>query len=71
MDKLQCPGCGYNLKLIIGYSGCDWDTTKGEGSGFNYPVSLKCNKCGRVYTIGHVKKEKDFAEMKDELKVVE
>lgn len=71
MKKLKCPGCNTNFKLNIAFTGCDWETDKGDGSGYNYPVSLYCNKCGAVYTIGHIQKESDFTAMTDEFKVVE
>jgi len=71
MDKLKCPSCNSSLKLTVGFTGCDWDTAKGEGSGYGWPISLNCYNCGRIYTIGHVKDYFNFSEMKDELKVVE
>jgi len=71
MIKLKCPTCNVNFKLLVEFSGCDWDTKKGEGSNYNYPISLNCSKCGAVYTLGHLKNECDFSVMKDELKVVD
>lgn len=71
MQKLKCPSCNSNLKLSIGYTGADWNTKKGEGSGYGWEVSLECTNCGNVFTIGHMTHGSDLAEMKDELKVVE
>lgn len=70
MPMLKCPKCDNVLKLQIGYTGCDWDTKKGKGSGYGWEVSLTCDNCGRLYTIGHVKELNNFAELKDELKCV-
>ena len=33
MLKLKCTGCGSDLRLTFGYSGADWNTVKGNGSG--------------------------------------
>jgi len=73
MPKLKCPLCNTNLKLSVGFTGCDWDTVKGEGSGYGWDVSLVClnDDCRALFTIGHVRNEYDFAEMKDGLKCVE
>lgn len=73
MQKLKCPECNSNLKLQIGYTGCDWETVKGEGSGYGFELSLLCTNedCRRIFTIGHLKNEFDFSEVIDELKCVE
>lgn len=68
LKKLECVFCRSPLRLSIGYTGCDWHTVAGEGSGYGYDVSLFCtnDECGVIYTIGHIKKESDFVEMKPE-----
>ena len=72
MNKmLKCPSCNSNLKLSIGYTGCDWNTKKGEGSGYGWEVSLFCVNCGNLFTIGHMKECFHLAEMKEELSCVE
>ena len=75
MQKLKCPSCNSNLKLSIGYTGCDWNSKKGEGegSGYGWEVSLECTNedCRNMYTIGMMKECFHLAEMKDELKCVE
>ncbi|MEA5023913.1 hypothetical protein SDC9_15161 [bioreactor metagenome] len=72
MQMLKCPICNNPLKLDIAYSGCDWDTIKGQGSGYGWEVSLFCDnsKCGSLFTIGHIKNLCDFSELKPELKCV-
>ena len=68
MLKLKCTGCGSDLRLTFGYSGADWNTVKGNGSGYGIEVSLDCTnkKCGLVYTLGHIKNYGDFVELKEE-----
>jgi GNAT superfamily N-acetyltransferase len=61
MNKLKCADCGGNLELQIGFDGCDWDSVKGDGSGFEHEIRLVCD-CGRYYPIGRVKKYSDFCE---------
>ena len=58
-NGLVCVACGGELDLEIGYTGADWDSEAGEGSGFFYEVQLCCNKfgCGRVYKVGYLKNE--------------
>ena len=65
-NKPKCPVCGSDLELEIGYTGCDWNCKAGVGSGYGYEVSLCCNKyvCGRVFTLGMLKKDSDFSEIK-------
>jgi hypothetical protein len=64
---LKCPSCDSPLKLRIGYTGADWETEAGEGSGYNYPIMLTCNndKCARVYTLGHLKGYGVFSQIKE------
>jgi len=70
MQKLICPECNTPLNLSIGYTGCDWDTKAGKGSGYGWQVSLSCDNCGRLFPIGYVKEYHDFSKLKDELKCV-
>lgn len=72
MEMLKCPHCNSALKLEIAYSGADWDTKAGKGSGYGWEVSLLCenSKCSRLYTIGHVRNINDFVTLKPELKCV-
>lgn len=73
MQKLECPVCHSILKLDIGYTGCDWNTKKGKGTGFGWEVSLVCTniKCRSLFTIGHIRNINDFVGLKDELKCVQ
>lgn len=54
---LKCPCCKSKLRLTIGYSGCDWDTVAGEGSGYGWPIELICTneRCAIVYPLVHAK----------------
>ena len=65
-NKPKCPACGSNLELEIGFTGCDWNCEAGENSGYDYEISLSCNKhgCGRVFTLGMVKNYSDFSRIK-------
>lgn len=69
---IKCPKCGSDLKLSVGFTGADWNTKAGEGSGYGWEITLDCTKfgCGRVYPIGNIKKYSDFTEVKDESKCV-
>mgnify|MGYP000064844623 CR=1 FL=1 len=69
---LKCNECGSVLKLSIGYTGCDWNTEAGEGSGYGYEVSLDCTNanCARIYTIGHIKNINDFSPVINKYKCV-
>lgn len=63
MEKfLKCPDCGSDLELWQAYSGCDWNSEKGEGSGFGWEVYLACrgNSCARVYLLGYTKELHHF-----------
>jgi hypothetical protein len=66
--KLDCPLCRSPLKLSIGYTGCDWLTVAGKGSGYGYDITLACtnDNCGAMYPIGHIKRESDFTPMNAE-----
>lgn len=70
MQLLKCPECNSVLKLDIAYSGCDWNTKQGKGSGYGWEISLQCDYCGRLFTLGHMKNSYDFSELKNELKCV-
>lgn len=67
-NKLKCPACGSILHLEIYFDGCDWRSTKGEGSSFDNEISLCCPKdgCGCVFPIGRVKDDGDFVENTEE-----
>jgi len=65
-DKLKCARCGSDLNLSVPFDGCDWDSVKGEGSGFDYNISLDCSACGRTYAIGRLKSRFDFCENVEE-----
>jgi len=69
-QMLKCPECNSVLKLNIGYTGADWNTKKGKGSGYGWEVSLSCDECESLYTIGHIKNLCDFVELKNELKCI-
>lgn len=62
-NLLKCPVCGETLELNIAFTGADWECEAGEGSGYDWPLSLRCNKveCRRIYTLGHLKKQSDFS----------
>ena len=59
--KLKCANCGENLELDVSFDGCDWDSVKGKGSGYDYEIQLYC-ECGRVYPIGRINNEFAFCE---------
>lgn len=69
---LKCSECGSDLKLNIGYTGADWDTVAGDGSGYGWAIHLDCtnDSCALIYPIGHVKNFSDFTKMKNENKCV-
>ncbi len=66
---LKC-NCGGELTLKTGFTGMDWETQAGEGSGFGWEISLVCESCNRVYPIGYVKQLGDFSPMNDQNKCV-
>ncbi|MFD1363076.1 hypothetical protein [Lentibacillus salinarum] len=61
--KLKCPSCHSNLKLSEGYTGCDWNCEKGEGSNYDWEISLDCtnDRCAYVFALGHIKEIGDFS----------
>jgi hypothetical protein len=64
---LKCPCCQSPLKLKVAFSGCDWETEAGDGSGYDYPLSLDCtnDNCARTYTLGYLKSYGSFSPVKD------
>lgn len=66
--KLKCPNCNEILKLEFSYDGCDWNSVKGEGSGYYYSVDLVCPNCGRIYPIVRTKGEYDAVEYIEKLR---
>ena len=61
---LTCGSCGRELENVsTGFTGADWGTQAGEGSGFDYEIRLDC-KCGRTYHIGNTKGINDFSPSK-------
>lgn len=64
-NKPKCPACGSDLELEIGYTGCDWNCKAGLGSGYGYELNLYCKSCGTVITLGMLKKDSDFSEIKN------
>ena len=61
MMQLPRCECGGEQTVEVVYTGADWLTVAGEGSGFDYEIHLVCKWCGGIYHIGNVKKETDFA----------
>lgn len=61
VNKLKCE-CGNPLRLQQSYSGADWNSKAGAGSGHNYELTLNCDSCGNVYEIGYLKNLADFSE---------
>ncbi len=53
--------CGAELRDEIVYTGADGLTVAGEGSGFDFELHLVCDSCRRIYHIGNLRKETDFA----------
>jgi len=66
--KLKCTDCGGDLKLTVGFDGCDWNSVKGEGSGFGFAIHLDCANCPRCYPIGRLKDEFAFCEYIEKLR---
>jgi len=65
MKMPLCEGCKKELKLsTVSFTGCDWNCDAGDNSGFDYEIALECD-CGRIYTLGMIKSEKDFSPFKD------
>lgn len=64
---LKCVACDSELSLKVAFSGADWDTEAGEGSGYEYPISLECTNdhCARVYRLGHLNNAYAFSPMKN------
>jgi hypothetical protein len=64
---LKCPACNSDLCLRLAFSGCDWETEAGEGSGYKYPLSLDCtnDRCARIFTLGYLKGYECFSQVKE------
>jgi len=62
MKMPLCENCKSELKLSIGFTGCYWNC-EAEDPRYDYEVRLECD-CGRVYTLGMIKNEKDFSPYK-------
>lgn len=64
---LKCVECGSDLSLCVAFSGCDWETEAGRGSGFKYPLHLDCTNdhCARVYTLGYLNDAYVFSPVKE------
>jgi len=67
---LKCPYCDSVLELRIGFSGCDWDTVKGEGSGYDNPISLSCTNesCATIFPLVHAKEMHYVSVVKEEFR---
>lgn len=57
----KCEVCGSRLEMSVGYTGADWNSKAGEGSGFGWEVALICPDCGRMYTVCYCKNERDIS----------
>jgi hypothetical protein len=57
LKMIKCPYCDAQLELRIGYTGADWDTVAGKGSGFGHAISLQCpnDACAVSMPLLHVK----------------
>ena len=60
MNLPKCD-CGTVLEMNIGYTGADWDSKAGDGSGYGWEVELVCPSCGRCYVVGYLKHEYDIS----------
>lgn len=58
---LKCPSCNSVLKLVEGYTGSDWECEAGEGSGYDYEISLECTNCAYIFPLGYVRGINDFS----------
>lgn len=67
---LKCPVCGSDLELNIGYSGADWNCEAGEGSNFNYVISLDCtnDRCAGVFRVGYLRNPNEFSRVIEKYK---
>lgn len=69
MEKmLRCSYCNAILKLQIGYTGCEWETVAGEGSGYGHEISLQCTNdgCATCFPLVHAKESHDVSVVKEE-----
>lgn len=67
---LKCPYCDSDLELHQGYTGCDWDTIKGEGSGYGWVLNLQCSNdnCATIFPLVHSKEMHDVSVVKEEFR---
>lgn len=64
--NIKCAGCGsFNIRMHVYFDGADWDAEAGEGSGFDYEVSLICEDCGRGYPVCRLNNERAVCAIKD------
>lgn len=67
---LKCPYCESVLELRIGYTGCDWDTVAGEGSGYGEVISLNCpnDDCATIFPLVHAKTMHSVSVVKEQFR---
>ncbi|MFL1672513.1 hypothetical protein [Paenibacillus dendritiformis] len=65
---LKCPYCDFDLVLHQGFTGADWDTVEGKGSGFGWVLSLECpnEDCSKVFPLVHSKEMHSISVVKEE-----
>ena len=64
--NLKCSSCGSkNMKMHVGYDGCDWLSKAGEGSGYDFGIDMVCEDCGRCYPICRLNNEFCVSELKE------
>lgn len=70
IKMLKCPYCGSDLKLEIGYTGMDWETVAGKGSGYGHVIHLSCmnDYCATVFPLVHVNDPYNVSVVKKELR---
>ena len=57
---MKCERCGGMMNLKVGYTGADWNSDKGEGSGYGYEVQMSCDKCGQSFVLGYCRRHDDI-----------
>lgn len=69
MDKLCCDKCGSVLRVRMGYTGTDWESEAGEGSGFGVMLYLNCtnDRCATVYRLGYLRDYGDFSPLRKDI----
>ncbi|MEB8638327.1 hypothetical protein P4H32_32385 [Bacillus cereus] len=65
---LKCPYCNSDLQLRISYTGADWDTVAGDGSGYGWPIELNCtnDSCATIFPLVHAKEMHHVSVVKEE-----